>query len=381
MVEIDGTCTNEFAGVRAAFEGNFTDRGDVGASVAVAVDGEMVVDLWGGTATGADSGHDVAWERDTIINVWSTTKTMAALTLLLLADRGELDLDAPVARYWPEFAARGKDGVLVRHVLAHTAGLPGWTEPIAMEDFTDHAKVAALLAEQAPWWEPGTASGYHAVSQGFLEGEIVRRITGRSLGSVFASELAEPLGADFHIGTPAHCDARVVSVIPPPPLTVDIADPDSLGVRALGNPRLRAEDSATVPWRRAEIPAAGGHGNARSVATVQSVVSGGGEAGGQRFVSAATLERIFEVQAQGTDLVLGVPLRLGIGYGLNGPESPLSPNARTCFWGGWGGSLVVNDLDARMTVAYVMNKMGEGTVGDMRGVSLVFAAYDALAAR
>ena len=296
----------------------------------------------------------------------------------MLVDRGELDVDAPVARYWPEFAANGKDGVLVRHLLGHTAGLPGWDAPMTDADVCDWDKATSTLAAQAPWWEPGTASGYHAITQGFLVGEVVRRISGQSLGTFFAKELAGPLGADFHIGLPAAEDERVAKVIPPPELEMP-ADPNSFMVRALSNPPLTAEVSWTEMWRRAEVPAANGHGNARSVVAVQAALFHGGEIGCTRLLSEAGCDVVFREQARGTDLILGVPLRLGIGYGLNSEETPISPNPRACFWGGWGGSIVVNDLDARLTVAYVMNKMGEGTLGDLRGAGVVMAAYAALA--
>jgi CubicO group peptidase (beta-lactamase class C family) len=375
MVEIHGTCDDRFAGVRDAFAANFDEAGDVGACAAVMLDGELVVDIWGGHA---DEGRTTPWERDTITNVWSTTKTMTALSALVLADRGELDVDAPVARYWPEFAANGKDGVLVRHLLAHTAGLPGWVEPMAPEDLYDWEKATSLLAAQAPMWEPGTKSGYHAITQGYLVGEVVRRIDGRSLGTFFADELAGPLGADFFIGLPASEDHRVARVIPPPPVDAP-ADLDEHLAKALENPPLNAAQSWEEAWRRAEIPAAGGHGNARSVVAVQAALANGGELNGVRLLSEAGCEVVFREQARGRDLVLGVPMCLGIGYGLNSDETPLSPNPRACFWGGWGGSLVVNDLDARMSVAYVMNKMGEGTMGDMRAINVVFATFGALA--
>jgi CubicO group peptidase (beta-lactamase class C family) len=376
MAEVDGTCHDAFAGVRDAFERNFVEQGDVGASVAVTVEGEVVVDLWGGTATPVGGGPERGWAHDTLINVWSTTKTMAALTVLLLADRDDLDLDAPVARYWPEFAAAGKGGVLVRHVLAHTAGLPGFAEPVTMEDLVDHEKVCSLLAAQEPWWEPGSASGYHAITQGYLEGELVRRITGSTLGAVFASEIAGPLGADFHIGTGPEHDGRVVQVIAPETtLTADAADPSSIAYRTLTNPAMDASFSSSEAWRRAEVPAANGHGNARSVATILAIVANEGTVGRATFVGAGTIGRIFEEQSYTTDLVLGLPLRLGIGYGLTSPDTPLGPNPRTWFWGGWGGSLALVDVDARMSVAYVMNKMGEGTVGDLRGAGVAFAAH------
>ena len=380
---ISGSCRDEFGAVREAFEANFTPREnsifDEGASVAVTIDGELVVDLWGGTAT-RDAGVSLPWEEDTIINVWSTTKTVAALAMLVLADRGELDLYAPVATYWPEFAAEGKEGIAVRHVMSHTAGLSGWAAPITPTDLYDRRKVAALLGAQAPFWEPGTASGYHAITQGYLEGEIVQRITGQSLGDFVREHITGPLDADFHIGTAAEHDHRVAHVVPPStPLQVpEGTDPGSVLAKTFGNLPIGAEQSWEVDWRRAEIPAAGGHGNARSVAQVHAPMACGGEANGVRLLGKETIDAVFDEQCNGTDLVLGVPLRHGIGFGLPSPEMPISPNERTCFWGGWGGSLAIVDLENRMSFSYVMNKMGEGTVGDMRGAGMLMATYMAL---
>jgi CubicO group peptidase (beta-lactamase class C family) len=363
MAEIHGTCEDRFGEVRETLA-SFLDSGtDVGASAAVYVDGEPVADLWGGHA---DPGRDVLWERDTITNVWSVTKTMTALCSLILADRGELDLDAPVAAYWPEFAAAGKDRVLVRHVLSHTAGLPSFEAPMAVEDLYDWEKATARLAAQAPLWEPGTESGYHVVTQGFLIGEVVRRITGRTLGTFFADEVAGPLGADFHIGLSAAHDHRVAPVIPPaaPPA---IHRPDEPF-----HPVIQAADANTIGWRRAEIPAGNGHGNARSVAAIQSVLACGGTLGGVRLLSPAGCERALEEQHDGVDRYLGAGMRYGMGYAIYGGR-------RTCFWGGWGGAIVFVDLDARMAVAYVMNRMvDEGGLGDERALGIVLAAYDGL---
>ncbi|MBV8690497.1 MAG: beta-lactamase family protein [Actinobacteria bacterium] len=376
MAEVHGTYDPRFEAVRDALANTLDQGMDVGASVAVVHEGETVVDIWGGFA---DEAKTKAWERDTIINVWSTTKTMTALCALLLADRGDLDFDAPVAKYWPEFKAAGKENVEVRHLMSHNAGLSGWQEPMKPEDLYDWEKATSLLAGQEPWWDPGTASGYHAVTQGYLVGEVVRRITGKSVGAFFADEFAGPLGADFHIGTPAECDDRVALVIPPPPLDMGTVDPTSIPIRTLANPPLSAEQSWEIPWRRAEIPAAGGHGNARSVAAVQALLSNGGELGGKRFLSPEGCEVVLKEQSHTTDLVLGLPIRFGMGYGLTSDEMPLGPNPRTCFWGGWGGSLVLIDMDARLCITYVMNKMGEGTLGDFRGVSVAAAAFGSLA--
>ncbi|MFM7534589.1 MAG: serine hydrolase domain-containing protein [Acidimicrobiales bacterium] len=385
MVDIEGECGDRFAAVKDAFAANFTRHGDIGASCAVMLHGEPVVDLWGGTL---DADRTTPWQRDTIVNVWSTTKTMSCLAVLVLASRGLVDVDAPVERYWPEFGANGKGNVLVRHLLSHTAGLPGWDQRLEGADLYDWDKVTGLLAAQATWWEPGWKSGYHAVSQGNLVGEVVRRVDGRSVGRFFAEEIAGPLGADMFIGTGPEHDHRVAPIIPPPPPpppplptaggNADTGpDKASIPYRA-ANPRLVAEQSWEIPWRRAEIPAAGGHGNARGVALAQAAVSNGGRLGGHELLSAAVIERIFDVQAAGRDLVLGIGVTFGVGYGLNSPRAPISPNARVCYWGGWGGSLVVNDVDAGFTMAYVMNRMGEGTVGDDRAHTILRAVYASL---
>lgn len=382
---MDGRCNGRFEAVRQAFADNFSENDDVGASVAVAVDGDVVVDLWGGSL---DRGGSAPWDENTLVNVFSTTKTMSCLALLVCADRALVDLDAPVARYWPGFEVSGKDGVLVRHLMAHTAGLSGWAEPMTTEGLYDWERCTSLLAAQAPWWEPGTKSGYHALTQGYLVGEVVRRVTGFSVGRFFADEIAGPLGADFHIGLAAEHDDRVAPLIPVPPLGLTEMETDadadmtsSVAYRTFSNPTMEAPRSFDKAWRRAEIPAAGGQGNARSVLASQHVVACGGEVGGVRLLSPQTCERILDVQAAGRDLVLGIGVTFGIGYGLNSPRAPISPSPRVCYWGGWGGSLVVNDLDTRMTMAYVMNRMGEGTVGDDRAHHLLRAVYASLTNR
>ena len=379
-IEIHGTVAPGYEGVRDAFAANWEHHGEVGASLSATVGGETVVDLWGGTATFDDGERD--WEEDTLINVWSTTKTMSFLCCLLLADRGELDLYEPIATYWPEFGAAGKDRVATRHVLSHDAGLSGWDEPLEPNDLLDHDKLVALHAAQEPWWEPGTGSGYHAISQGYLLGEIVKRISGRSLGRFFADEIAGPLGADFHIGTGPEHDDRIAHVIPPSdPLGADtgVLQPGSIAVRTLANPALDAAFSSTKEWRRAEIPAAGGHGNARSVAAIHTLTANGGTANGNQIISPDGLARIFDEQTRGIDRVLGVDLVLGMGFGLPGPALPL-PNPHTCYWGGWGGSLAIIDQDSALSYSYVMNKMASTTTGDLRGAGPLLALYGALAA-
>lgn len=371
---VDGFTQDRFAPVREAFAANLASGADVGASFCATLEGETVVDLWGGWA---DEERTRPWARDTIVNVYSTTKTMTALTALLLADRGELDFDAPVARYWPQFAAAGKQDVKVSHLMSHSAGLSGWKEPLAKDDLYDWEKATALLAAQAPYWEPGTAPGYHALTQGYLVGEVVRRITGKSLGTVFREEIAEPLGADFHIGLPASEDDRVAHLIPPPP-GASIADrsESELQKNMASNPPIDVAETRTRAWRGAEIPAAGGTGNARSVAQVHAILANGGVAQGKRFMSEASCRKALEVQVEGQDLILGMPARFGMGFGLAG-AMPL-PNPNTIFWGGYGGSLVIIDMDARTTFAYAMNKMAPTTTGDMRAFGLAMAMWSAM---
>ncbi len=371
----DGFAHDRFSPVREAFDANLASGADVGAAFCATLEGETVVDLWGGFA---DEARTRSWEQDTIVNVYSTTKTMTALTALLLADRGELDFDAPVARYWPEFAAAGKENVKVSHLMSHSAGLSGWKEPITKDDLYDWDKATSLLAAQAPYWEPGTAPGYHALTQGYLVGEVVRRITGKSLGTVFREEIAGPLGADFHIGLPASEDGRVADLIPPPPGSAisDRAESE-LQANMSNNPGIDVSETRTRAWRGAEIPAAGGTGNARSVAQIHAILANGGVAKGRRFLSEAGCRKALELQVEGQDLILGMPARFGLGFGLAGGVTPL-PNPNTIFWGGYGGSIAIIDMDARTSFAYVMNKMAPTTTGDMRGFGLAMAMWDAL---
>ena len=374
-VEIHGRCDEKFARVKDAFAKNFEDGLDIGASVAVTVEGENVVDLWAGNLVDAD---DKPWQEDTIVNVWSTTKTMAATVMLMLADRGQLDFNEKVSTYWPEFAQNGKDNIQVRHIMSHSAGLSSLEEPIVFQDFCDHDKIAGLLAAQAPWWEPGTKSGYHAITQGHLQNELVRRITGKTLGAFFNEEVTTPLGADFHIGTPTSAYPRVGLLLPPEPAADLGLDPESIMARTMTRPALDALVSRTEQWREAEIPAANGHGNARSVARIHSAIACGGEVDGVRLMSEEGCRKIFEVQTDGVDLVLGTPIRFGMGFGINSEYQPLSPNKNVCYWGGWGGSLAVIDMDEKMSFSYVMNRMLSGTTGDMRAANLLVPLYGSI---
>ncbi|MEE2783853.1 MAG: serine hydrolase domain-containing protein [Pseudomonadota bacterium] len=377
-----GICDPRFEGVRIAFEKNLA-QDDIGASVAVTVDGQFVVDLWGGYS---DAARTKLWEEDTILNVFSSTKTMMALSVLVAADRGEIALEAPVSQYWPEFAANGKEDVQVKHFLSHTSGVSGWDVVIEEEDLYDWERATSLLAAQAPWWEPGTASGYHALNQGYLVGEVMRRATGRTMGTYFREEIAEPLGADFHIGTDPRHFERIAELVAPETEIAEMVEvePGSVAARTLASPRgfsgteiidwTRNED-----WRSAEIGAGNGHGNARSMARVQTLLACGGTAFGRTLLSQAGCERVFEEQSNGLDLFLGLHMRFGMGYALHGSALDFGPQKRAHYWGGYGGSIVLVDQGARVCVTYAMNQLrADQILGDHRSYALVDAVYAAL---
>jgi CubicO group peptidase (beta-lactamase class C family) len=370
MSQVQGTTTDKFAGLADHLEKSLASGADVGASIAVFHHEELVADIWGGYR---DEEQTTPWDRDTLVNVWSTTKTMTFLVALMLHDRGELDFNATVATYWPEFAANGKEAIEVRHLMNHSAGLPGWQETIVPEDLANWDLATSLLAAQKPWWDDRTLTGYHAVTQGFLIGEVVRRITGTTIGQFFKSEVADVLGADFHIGLPESEEHRVSLVIPPPPEDFGDATPDSIMVRTLTSPLLDATAPRNRWWRAAEIPAANGHSNALGVATIQQVMANNGHVNGHRFFSEKTGDMVFQRQVGGVDQVLAVDMSFGLGYGLASSYAPVGP--RTCFWGGYGGSLIMMDQELGLTVSYMMNKMQVGLTGDTRGseVSLLAA--------
>jgi len=376
-VEVQGYCDEKFDAVKEAFRKNFEDDLEVGASFAATIDGKFVVDIWGGYA---DAARTRPWERDTIVPVFSTTKVMTTMCALMLIDRGLLDPDAPVARYWPEFAQAGKERIPVRYILSHRSGLAGFDESIPLEALYDWERIVKLLAAQKPWWEPGQHSGYHAITFGYLIGELVRRITKKTLGAFFREEVAVPLNTDFYIGLPEKYDARVAETIPPPilkpgePGYFEI-DPDSLPSKVMA---LAAIDNGDYvndrAWRAAEIPSSNGHGNARSMARVGAAMACGGELDGVRLLGLPTIERAIEEECSGTDLVLGAPIRYGLGFGLNSKEMPVSPNPRVFFWSGFGGSRLVMDLDARLSWAYAMNKLYSDVPRDMELSKALYAA-------
>ncbi|MDQ1012700.1 CubicO group peptidase (beta-lactamase class C family) [Streptomyces sp. V4I23] len=381
---IDGHCDERFAAVRAAFEDNFRERGELGAAVTVLAGGETVVDLWGGWA---DPARTRPWERDTLVNVWSTTKGPTALCAHLLADRGELDLDAPVASYWPEFVAAGKEKVLVRHLLSHRAGLAGFRAPHSLDELCDWELTCARLAATEPWWEPGTRSGYHALTYGHLVGEVVRRITGQLPGDFLRQEVTGPLGIDFALGVPREETGRVAELEHPrvPPTAEQAAvfqQLSPLAHAALLNPVVGADGANSPQWRAAQVPAANGHATARAVAALYGIFAGRGVLGDRRVLSAEAAERVREGQGSCRDLVLGPGFahdtEVGLGLWLSGANGSYGPNPRAFGHDGFGGSCGLADPEAGLSLGYVMNRMGPRIADDPRKMALVDAVYRSL---
>ncbi len=384
--EIHGQCDERFSALREAFADNFASGTEVGAAVTVTVDGRPVVDLWGGHM---DRARTRPWLRDTIVTVYSTTKGMTALCAHRLVEQGLLDLDAPVARYWPEFAQAGKQDVPVHMLLSHRVGLPGVSDPLPADAIYEWETMTAALAAQEPLWEPGTGQSYHALTFGWLVGEVVRRVSGKSLGTFFRDEVAEPLGLDFHIGTGPEHDHRIAEMIAAALPT----DPDEQArqreeLRRLMDPKV-AEASGNIPmrpnahnseqWKRAEIPAANGHGDARSLARVYGALARGGELDGVHVLGREQIARAtVEQRASGPSAAEPPLLRFGLGFMLSGPEGLMGPNTRSFGHMGWGGSVGFADPDANIGFGYVMNQMQGGVTLGTTGARLISAVYASL---
>jgi CubicO group peptidase (beta-lactamase class C family) len=399
MAAAQGTCAPRFAAVAEELERNLAERGEVGAAVCVTVDGEPVVDLWGGTA---DPATGRPWERDTIGVVWSCTKGATALCAHLVAGRGELDLDAPVTDYWPEFAKGGKDGMPVRLLLNHQAGLAALRDPVPERALYDWDLTTELLANAEPLWEPGTRHGYHALTFGHLVGEVVRRATGRSLGTVFREEIAEPLGLDFWIGLPEAHEARVAPTIPADPpdpsagmaslYEAAFADPASIPALVMLNNGgyLVPGEADTRAAHAAELPSVGGITNARGLAGMYRPLALGGACDGVRLVPEESLLRMAAVSSStGVDAVLQVPSRWSLGFVKGSDNRALRPADRSSVlisedaFGhvGMGGSLGFAAPAARMSFGYSMNKQGPDVALGERGQALVDAVYRSLGYR
>jgi CubicO group peptidase (beta-lactamase class C family) len=383
-VPVQGHCDARFAEVRELFERSFDGDEEIGAAICFVLDGETVVDLWGGHV---DEARTRPWERDTIVNTYSTTKGLTALCAHQLVERGQLDLDAPVASYWPEFAAAGKGDIPVRWLLSHQAGLPAVRDPLPDDAVVSWDVMTGALAAQEPWWEPGTKHGYHALTYGFLVGEVIRRASGKTVGQWLRENVTGPLDADYHIGFGPELDARtsdlIGSLLPnrrgeaggvaggladlPGPLGQmmrDMTDPTTMTGAAFNNPPRGAERVNTRAWRAAEVPAANGHGTARALARVYGALARGGEIDGVRILVPESIERARTEQAFGPDAVLGeLPMRFGLGFMLRQDMMPISPSPNAFGHPGAGGSIGMADPDAKVGFGYVMNKMHVGLVG------------------
>jgi CubicO group peptidase (beta-lactamase class C family) len=377
--EIQGRVEPRFSRVRDVFAEQFR-QGELGAAVVITVDGEPVVDLFAGHA---DPARSRPWTRDTIVHVYSVTKGMTALCAHRLVERGALDLDAPVARYWPEFAQAGKGGIPVRWVLSHQAGLQALRAPLPPESLYDWSAMCAALAAAAPCIEPGTV-GYHPVTFGWLVGELVRRVDGRSLGRFFREEVATPLGVDFHIGLGPGEEKRAADITPlvPPPEILEAfssAAGGELPLLALAfvNPAGNGDHNSPA-HRRAELPAINGHGSAAALARVYGALARGGELDGVRVLSAEGIGRARSLQIEGTCALMSIPVRLGLGYWLNQPGAPgfeLGPNPGAFGHPGAGGCLGFADPEARVGFGYVTNRMSSSMSVDPRATALIDTFY------
>ena len=377
-METHGRFDEKFKSIVDCYENQFELGLDIGSSLAITYEGEMVVDIWAGSR---DRTQSLPWEENTIVNVFSSTKNATSLAAYVLADRGQLDFFAPVAEYWPEFAQKGKENILVSHIMSHSSGLPGWDVPVAGEDLYDPDKVAALFETQEPWWEPGTALGYHAISIGNLMGEIIKRISGKTVGNFFRDEIAKPLDIDFHIGLEDKHHSRVAEIhqaVEANPEDLFELEEGSVMQKVMTNGIITAPDANTAEWRRAEIPAAGGHGNGRSIAESMALIANGGTYKGKRIFSEDLIKHALDEQIRGNDLVLVEPLRWGIGFGL--PIENVSwmgyLEEGACFWAGWGGSMSIAETNKKVSFGYTPCLMEEGAIGAERSQNLVRALSD-----
>jgi CubicO group peptidase (beta-lactamase class C family) len=384
---VNGHCDPVFEPVRDAFAANFDEGLEVGAAVAVQVDGRTVVDLWAGLASRADK---TPWTQRTLVNVYSTTKGLAALCIQRLVDAGVLDLDEKVAHYWPEFAANGKAEIRLHDLLGHRAGLAALRERLPHEAVYDQTQMARALAEAAPLWEPGTKHAYHAQTFGFLLAELVLRTTGRTLGQYFRDEIAGPLGADAHIGLPEEDDARVAKLTRPlgeKPLPgemdllyVQRSEPESLTALAFSNPPQSPGAVNSRRWRGAEIPSANGHASAIGLATIYGGVVADAAVGGGRVLSSGAVARCATEYSYGYDEVLRLVTRFGPGFMLSQASGTgqFGPNPRSFGHPGLGGSIGFADPDAGLGFGYVMNRAGPDILVGARPRRLIDAVYGCL---
>ena len=375
---IHGKVEAGFERVREAFAANFQrtdDYRELGAALAVYRAGRCVVDLWAGHA---DRARSRAWERDTLINVYSTSKGIVATAAAMVVEAGKLRYEDPVAKYWPEYAQAGKEATTVAHLLSHQAGLTGFTEPTTVDDLGNWSACCAALARQAPFWPPGTTSSYHAMTWGYLVGEVIRRAGGASVGALIRERIARPLGADVHVGLPGALEPRVAQMLRPrtPPDLSSLTQPPQ-ALAALVNPQLDGEVCNSRAWRAAEIPAANGQASAQGVARIYAAIANGGELDGVRLLQPETIRRMTQIQSPRADLLLGFSNNWALGYSFN-QVGMLGPDVQTFGHAGWGGSFGCANLDAGVGIGYVCNQMGAQLVGDPRCAGLCQVVFDCL---
>jgi CubicO group peptidase (beta-lactamase class C family) len=369
---VTGRISAGFEPVRDAFAGNFRDDGELGAGFTVILDGEVVIDLFGGWA---DRQKTRKWDARTLVPVYSTTKGISALVLAALVADLEAGYETRVAEIWPEFAANGKGAVTIGELASHQAGLPGFIEEIDPDLWLDPPACAAAVAALAPLWPPGSAHGYHPLTWGYLIGEVARRISGKTLGTWLRDTVCAPKGIDFHIGLPASEHARCADIRRPSAL------PELGGMtepkRAAFGTKWSSPNRGGAIWREIEIPSANGHGTAASIAALYDAYAHGGAVAGTPLMPARAFEALTRARVDGPDLVLNMSTSFGAGI-MRNSHGLFGPGVETVGHCGWGGSMAIADRERRLTCAYVMNKQSNVLVGDPRAVRLVNAVYGCL---
>jgi CubicO group peptidase (beta-lactamase class C family) len=404
MTEVNGYCDERFIEAKEIFEQSISSGFELGCAITLEIEGEVVLDLWGGHA---NLEKTEKWKKDTIVNVFSTTKGMASMCLLQLVEKGLIDLDAPVSQYWPEFASNGKEVIPVRYLLCHKSGLCGVREPLDHGSFTNWELICSELAKQEPFWEPGTSHGYHALTFGHLVGELVRRVSGKTIGKYFNDEIAKPLDLDFWIGLPEDKFSRVTNIQPNIPgllqkimmpilsriprfaaprlirMLLDMQDPTTASGAAFNNPQMKMDpenmEANTREWRMAEIPAANGHGTARSIAKLYGALAIGGSRDGVHVLNPETIEMARQTESDGKDLVLGhIHTRFGLGFMLGTEDVSMGPNKNSMGHGGAGGSLGFADIDNKISLGFTMNQMHEGITAWKTATDVAESIYNTL---
>ncbi len=374
MTEIGGTAPERFARVKDAFAANFAEGAELGARFTVAIDGEPVVDLWGGHA---DRTRTRPFDDKTLAPVFSTGKAVMALMMATLVEKGKLDYDQRVSEVWPEFGQAGKDRLTIAQTLSHQAGLPGFATEQDPQIWFDREAVLKLLAAQAPMWPPGSASGYHPVTIGYLMGEVFRRADGRSMGTALREDFGDPFGIEFWIGLPETLHGRVCDV-QKPPAAPDLGTLDAIKRSAFLDKGSAPGGRGAPEWRKLEIPSANGHGTAPALARLMSVIATGGRLDGKHILSPGVVAQATRERIWGEDKVLPFKLSWAAGFLRNRGVKIYGPDELTVGHSGWGGSCAFADTGTRVSGAYVMNKQSPYLIGDPRAVRLIEAVYAAL---